>query len=200
MKIKPYFTIKFILLFAVLSLAVPLTIAAQSKPITGNSADTAKLDGTIVTFNGKTLTFSMEIKEMTSAQDIENNLNILKSKGQDGFQKAIEKQDLGYFAITGQVGQDLNYVTQTKTDEGTKIIAVFSRWLKPFETRYGSISSDYPFTYIEIFIDNNGKGSGTIIGAARVQIDKNDPNSLDFENFGAYPAKLIGVKLHRKDL
>lgn len=107
--------------------------------------------------------------------------------------KAIEKRKLGYFALEGQVGQHIKYVTETRTETGRKIVAVVERWIKPFELRYGSRSVDYPFTYIELLIDNNGKGAGSLIGAARVKINKKHKNMPNFENFGAYPAKLIGV-------
>lgn len=200
MKNKNYFKLKFLLILAVFSLALPLTIAAQEK--TNNTTFSGKMTitGTIVTKNGQTPSFTMEIEGITPDSEIKNNLDILKSEGQDGFLEAIEDKDFGYFALDGHVGQDLEYVTQTKTGKGTKIVAVFGRWLEPFEVRFGTISRDYPFTHIELIIDNNGKGSGMIIGAARVQIDKNNPNSLDFENFGALPAKLIGVKIDKKDL
>lgn len=198
MKNKRYIINKFLFLAAVFSIVLPLSIAAKSNSNDGKLTNKTTYSGTIVTFSGRTQGFNLEIKGTTSDADVKNDLNILKSEGQDGFQRAIEKQNLGYFALDGQLGQDLEYVTQTKTESGTKIVAVFGRWLQPFEIRYGSISTDYPFTYIELFIDNNGKASGTIIGAARVQIDKKNPNSIDFENFGAYPAKLVAVESRTK--
>lgn len=200
MKNKSYFKVKILLILAVFSLALPLTISAQKKAKNESSADKTIYTGTIVTTNGRTPSFTMEIKGLTSESDAKNDLNALKSKGQDGFQKAIEKQDLGYFALDGQTGQTLKFVTETKTDSGTKIVAVFDRWLQPFELRYGTRSTDYPFTYIELFFDNNGKGSGMAIGAAQVRVDKKNPNSLEFENFGALPAKLIGVQMSKKEL
>jgi hypothetical protein len=199
MKIKKYFTIKFLLTVAVLSMAFPLAISAQKSKKSEDFAGKIKFTGTVVTFNGRSQGFTLDIKGLTSDSDVKSDLDALKSKGQDGFQEAIEKQDLGYFALDGQIGQNLKFVTETKTDEGTKIVAVFERWLQPFELRYGTRSTDYPFTYIEIFIDNNGKGSGMAIGAARLQIDKNNPNSLEFENFGTFPAKLIGVQMSNKN-
>jgi hypothetical protein len=187
-------------MLAVFSLALPMTIAAQKKTKNERSKGDMTFTGTVVTTNGQTLSFTMKIKGLTSDSDIKSNLETLKSDGQDGFQKAINKQDLGYFALNGQTGQTLKYVTQTKTDEGTKIVAVFERWLQPFEVRFGTRSTDYPFTYIELVFNEKEEGSGMIIGAARVQIDKKNPGSLDFENFGAFPAKLIGVQISKKDL
>lgn len=188
-----------IVMFSLL-VVIPTAVFGQKTKVNENSFNGTTFTGTIVTFNGNTPTFSMEIKSITSDKEVKDDLKILRSKGQNGFMKAIEKQNLGYFSLENHVGQQLKYVTQTKTDTGTKIVAVFERWIEPFEIRSGSISTDYPFTYIELFIDNNGKGSGTVIGAARVKIDKKNPNSIDFDNFGAYPAKLIGIQMDRKEL
>ena len=66
-----------------------------------------------------------------------------------------------------------------------------------YELRYGTRSQDYPFSYIEMFIDGNGKGEGTFIPAAKIYFDKKNGNQLDVENFGIYPARLTGVRLHK---
>lgn len=155
--------------------------------------------GTIVTFNGYTRGFTLRINGFTSEKASKQYLGDLRAKGQDGFYKAINKQDLGYFALNGKVGHDLRYVTETPTEAGTRITAVFDRWIWPFELRYGTRSTDYPFTYIELFVKNNGKVTGTIIGAARVRVRKQDPNAIDFENFAAYPAELTGVSVTGKN-
>lgn len=197
MKIKSYKNVKLLLALAVLSLVLPLTVSAQKKA-ESNPAKT-NYRGTILTTNGLTLPFTMEVRGLTSDADATNDLQMLKAKGQEGFQKAIEKQDLGYFALDGDVGQTLRYVRETKTSDGMKLVAVFERWLKPFEIRYGTRSSDYPFTYIEIFTDNEGRSNGFAIGAARVQTVKNDPTAIEFENFGALPAKLLGVKMKSEE-
>ncbi|MEZ5428187.1 MAG: hypothetical protein R2747_18095 [Pyrinomonadaceae bacterium] len=200
MNINNYKSTKLLFVLAVLSLVVPITVAAREKGKKENKFLETTYSGTIVTSNGRTLPFTMEVRKLTSDANAENDLNMLRSKGQDGFQKAIEKQDLGYFALEGDIAQTLRYVRETKTDEGTKLVAVFGRWLRPFELRYGTRSSDYPFTYIEIYSDHEGKSTGFAIGAARVQTNKENPNSIDFENFGALPAKLIGLQMKSKEL
>lgn len=95
----------------------------------------------------------------------------------------------------GQVGRDLNFILETQTENGRKITILFERWLQMFELRYGTRSQDYPFAYLELFINDNGKGEGSLIGLAKVSFDKKNPNNLDIENFGTYPAKLMGVGL-----
>jgi hypothetical protein len=43
-----------------------------------------------------------------------------------------------------------------------------------------------------------GKGEGSLIGLAKVSFDKKNPDNLDIENFGTYPAKLMGVELRSR--
>jgi hypothetical protein len=98
-----------------------------------------------------------------------------------------------------QLGRDLNFVQETPTaDGGRRIVILFERWLNTFELRYGTRSEDYPFTYIELTVDRNGKGQGTLIPAARITFDKKHGNQIDVENFGIYPARLAGVQLRNR--
>ena len=146
---------------------------------------------------GRSRTFTLEITGETPDQDAQQDLQILQTQGQDALMKTIGNQKLGYFAFTGQVGRDLNYVQETETEDGRKIVILFERWLKMFEVRNGTRSADYPFTYLELIIDGNGKGDGSMIGAAKVSADKRHPGTLDVENFGTFPARLMGVELRK---
>jgi hypothetical protein len=187
-----------LLALAVVSLPASATVKAQDRGEVRASPMRAVYTGTVVTFGGfnrsPTRTFTLEITGETPDSEVKKDFQILKSKGQDGFLKAIEKRRLGYFSVEGHAGQNINYVTETRTEAGRKIVVVFERWIAPFEVRYGSDSVNYPLTYIELLIDDNGEGAGSMIQAARVKADKKHKNMPDFENFGASPAKLIGVR------
>jgi hypothetical protein len=149
-------------------------------------------------FGGRSLSFTLEITGHTSDEEAQQDFQILRSEGQDALMKAIRNKKLGYIAFTGQTGRDLNFVREDQLEEGDrKITIVFERWVNLFEVRRGSRSRDYPFTYIELYIDNKGKGEGSLIGLARLSFDKKNPNMFDVENFGTYPARLMGVRLRR---
>jgi hypothetical protein len=148
-------------------------------------------------FGGRSVPFTLEITGHTSDEEAQQDLQTLQAQGQDALMKAIGKQKLGFFSFEGQVGRDLNFVQETDTEDGRKIVVLFERWLKMFEVRNGTRSEDYPFTYLELYVDNNGKGEGSLIGAARVYMDKRHPGTLDVENFGTYPARLMGVELRK---
>ena len=147
-------------------------------------------------FGGASRPFTLEITGYTPDEEVQQDFQVLRTQGQDDFMKAIKNKKLGFFAFEGQVGRDLNFILETQTENGRKITILFERWLQMFELRYGTRSQDYPFAYIELFINDNGKGEGSLIGLAKVSFDKKNANNLDIENFGTYPAKLMGVELH----
>jgi hypothetical protein len=94
--------------------------------------------------------------------------------------------------LTGQVGREVNFVSETTLANGDrKIMVLFERWMNLYELRAGARSTDYPFGYVELIVDRNGRGEGTFIPAAHVRL-KN--NVVEVENFGTFPARLFGVR------
>jgi hypothetical protein len=193
----------FCLLLVVATSTPPASVSADVKADTQTDDRSTKevYTGTAVAiggeFGGRSRTFTLELTGHTPDEEAQQDVQILQTQGQDALMKAIGKMKLGYFAFEGQVGRDLNFVQESETEDGRKITVLFERWLKMFEVRNGTRSEDYPFTYIELFINDHGKGEGSLIGAARVSMDKRHTGMLDVENFGTYPARLMGVELRK---
>lgn len=199
MKTKVYVTLMFLFLFAcATSVAWPVESAkpsgTKSVPQRGKEVYT----GTIVAiggqFGGRSTTFTLTIEGQTSDEEVAQYLEVLKSKGQDGLLDVIKKEKKGSLQVGGRVGRDVNVVRVEKGEEGNrKITMILERWLQFAEIRAGSRTLDYPFTYIELFVDDaKRKGDGTIIPMAKITFEKKN-NSIEVENFGAYPARLMGV-------
>ena len=143
--------------------------------------------------------FTLSIDGVNSTADANRAVTMLAEGGQDALLKELHGKRLGYFSMGAQLGRDLNFVQETPTaDGGRRIVVLFERWMNTFEIRYGTRSEDYPFTYVELTVDRNGKGQGTLIPAARITFDKKHGNQIDVENFGIYPAQLAGVELRNK--
>jgi hypothetical protein len=141
-------------------------------------------------------TFTLTIDCTTPREEVSRLAGILKSDGQDGLLRAITQEKCGVIQIGTSVGHDVNTVSMTNTEEGEqKITMLFARWLEFFEVRYGTRSRNYPFTYIELFIDEKGKLEGMMIPAAKVRFK--DDNTVEIENFAAFPARMTGVRRHR---
>lgn len=154
--------------------------------------------GTLVNMSGRMVTvgFNLTLTGRTSDEEAQRELQVLASEGQDALIKSIRKKDLGYIAATGQTRRDLLVVREGQLNGKRRIIAAFERWIGFWEARGGYRSNDYPFSIIEIVFDEKGKGTGTFIGLAQVRMEKDKKSEqlrLEIENFGSFPAKVMGV-------
>lgn len=159
--------------------------------------------GTIVSYGtGRNIrtttnTFTLIINGTTPDAEVDRLVARLQEGGQDELLKAIDDSDLGSFAVGGRVGRRLNVVRIDQVGDRTRIRALFERWIRFGELRYGARSVDYPFSYLELFIDpRTGRGDGTLIEAAQIRWKRDrDSNQyvVEIENFGTYPARLMGV-------
>jgi hypothetical protein len=163
--------------------------------------------GTIIYFPGPTVggpgrtrtttqTFTITLNCTTPSADVSRLAGILKADGQDALLSAISKEKCGVIQFGANVGRDINTVSVTTTEEGErKITMLFERWMEFFELRYGTRSRDFPFTYIELFVNDKGKVEGTMIPAARVRFIGD--STVEIENFAAFPARITGVQRNR---
>src|ERR1044072_7996768 len=156
--------------------------------------------GNIIYYGGtrgsSTATFTLTIDNWTSDDDVLRVTSALKDGGQDALLKAIGKQRRGRIQIGGNIGQDINAGWISTGEEGErKIPALAERWVGFFEARRGTRSLDYRFTYLQLYIDERGKGDGEMIPAAKVRYVGD--RTIEVENFGIYPARLVNVKRHK---
>ena len=188
----------FVLLPAALNLP---PAGAQSKPGgPGGKAGKEVYRGNITYFGGPrgTVTdfFTLTINNYTADADVLRLTDMLKRDGQDAFWKAIENEKQGRIQIGSGLNRDLNAIWITQTEEGRKISAIAERWIGFGEMRRGGRSLDYPFTYIELYVEEDGDVEGTLFPAARVRY-KGD-KTIEIENFGIYPARLVNIKQRKK--
>jgi hypothetical protein len=146
---------------------------------------------------GRTATFTLTITGHATRDQTLAYAELLRSKGQDALLDQLRDREMGTFALTGQTGRRVNFVFETPTAEGRRVTVIFERWLQMFELRYGTRSQDYPFSYMEFSIDKNGRGGGTMIGAAKIYFDKDDASTVNVENFGTYPLRVVDVRLRK---
>ena len=187
------------LVLLVLTMVVPALLNAVEVP---KEVFTGTLVGIGGTLGGKSIPFTVEVVGATSDDDALKYVEILKSKGQDGLLKAIEKNKLGWFKLDSANPQtrglnlakwtyDLLVVRMGKGEKGRVIKALFERTPSFYELRQGGRSLDYKFTYMEMYLDDKGQGSGSLIGAAKIRWNKKE--EVEIESFGTYPAKIMGL-------
>jgi len=161
-----------------------------------NAQTTETYTGTMVGVGGRlggvSRPFTLTIDRQTPDADVSQAVAILAEGGQDALLDNVRDKRLGRFSVGGQVGRELNFVTETTLPNGDrKIMIIFERWMDLYELRAGARSTDYPFGYVELILDRDGRGTGTFIPAARIRFKD---NQVEVENFGIYPARLYGVR------
>jgi hypothetical protein len=140
--------------------------------------------------------FTLTINSYTPEGDVRRFTDLLGRDGPDDFWRAVGKEKRGSIQVGSRLGLDINAVWVSQTEEGRKISALAERWLGFGELRRGARSVNYPFTYIELWVEDDGDVEGTLFPAARVRSRGN--NTIEVENFGAYPARLTNIKQRRR--
>lgn len=184
---------RYLIFFVVALVTATAAFGQQAVTFTG----TAVIYGSGFNTRTTTRTFTLRLTGQTSSEEANRLVGILQDDGQDGLLKALDKQKVGNFSLGSQVARDVNAAYVTEVDGKTRIRAVFARWLGFGELRGGYRSVDYPFSYIEIFVDpRTGKGEGTFFPAAKIRYrSKNGNNEIEIEDFGTFPGRLMGVQM-----
>lgn len=181
-----------------LALTTLLSVVVLVGAVSAQREDRTTFTGTAVIYgtgtNTRTVTrtFTLRITGVTSPSDTERFLSTLQSGGQDDLLRSIDDNDLGRFSLGASIGLPLNAVMVDNYEGRQRIRAVFARWIGFGELRYGRRSTDYPFSYIELLVDpRTGKGEGSYFQAARIR--SRPGNTIEIEDFGTWPSKLLGV-------
>ncbi len=142
---------------------------------------------------GLSLPFTLIINRITTPEEV-SRLNAALAEGkQDELLRSLSSTDAGRIQIGSNVGVPANAIMVTDQGNGkTKITVLYQRNLRFAELRYGTRSTDYPFGYAEMYV-GRGENEGMLIPAARVRL--RDGNTWEVEDFGTFPARLMGLKI-----
>ena len=146
-------------------------------------------------FSGRSAPFQLIIKNYTAPEEVQRLNEVLQSGGQDALLRAISAISAGRIQVGSGVGVTANAIIASQEPNGeTKLIVIFERRLRFSELRYGTRSQDYKFGYAELFLRRNGEGQGTLIPAAKIRA--REGNTWEVEDFGTFPARLMGLRAH----
>jgi hypothetical protein len=96
-----------------------------------------------------------------------------------------------------RLGWDLRYAANTPTDDGgQRIVIATDRYIGAWEAREQARTIDYPFTLIEIRLDDSGKGVGKMSVATKIEFDKKKKQMI-LENYSSEPVRLNEVKIEK---
>ena len=129
----------------------------------------------------------------------ERLVSTLQTKGPNELLKQLQKnKPVGRIRTPDSLGYDLRYAQQTPLPEGGRMIVIATdRPIGFWEATQRPRSIDYPFTVIQMKLDREGNGSGTISYATRIVAHEN--NVIELEDFATQPIMLNNIKAEPKN-
>jgi hypothetical protein len=139
-------------------------------------------------------TVDISIERWLSETEIEGLRTALLEKGSDGLLTALKKMPrVGYLRLPGHLAYDLRYAKQLPLEDGgRRILLATDRRIGFLEARNHGGDTDYPFTVLELRLDKNDTGEGTLAMAAQIGWNKTR-NVLELENASTQPVRLNAV-------
>jgi hypothetical protein len=118
---------------------------------------------------------------------------ILAKDGNDAFTRALQGQkEVGSIGVPTSLAYPLLYARQMRNPEGGRKIMLISDRPMTFQERTGSsISRDYPLTWIEMKLDKDDRGDGTVVLAARLRLLG---DVMGVEDLGNQPSRLTSIR------
>jgi hypothetical protein len=133
---------------------------------------------------GQLLDVNIYIESYSTPDDQKALIEAFKARGQDGLVDALQNmKSKGRIRFSsGGVGNDVKYIIELPSEKGRRLRLVTDRWLT-FAGLYNSArSTDYSVGAIELNLTPDGKGSGRVLPACKLKVDKKT-NQVEIETF-----------------
>lgn len=114
------------------------------------------------------------IEGYSTQDDRKTLIEAFKSRRQDGLVDALhDMKSKGRVRFaSGGVGNDVKYIIELPSKNGRKLRLITDRWLTFGELYNSTRSSDYSVGAIELSLTPDGKGSGTVLPACKLTVNK----------------------------
>ena len=124
---------------------------------------------------GKIYNVNIYIQQYSTPEERQLLIKAFKTKGQDGLISVLEdlKPKGRVRFASGGVGNDVKYIMELPSEKGARRIRlVTDRNLAFGELYYSTRSREHSVGAIELLLNPDGKGSGTVLPACRLTVDK----------------------------
>jgi len=149
--------------------------------------------GTGGAVGAKSIGFDFRVNRFTSDEEVDQLATLLKEKGPDALRRAMEKFDVGRINPTGSVGNQIAVARKRREGAETIITVVTARNMPFVELYRGGRTTDYPFRFLQVKLNEKGEGSGQIMAAAKVRFDKKKGH-YEIESYGNQYIKALNVR------
>ena len=123
---------------------------------------------------GKVYNVNITIEQFSTPDDRKVLIDAFKRSGQDGLVSVLEdmKPKGRVRFASGGVGNDIKYIIELPSEKGRRLRLVTDRNIAFGELYQGTRSRDYSVGAIELELTPDGKGSGTVLPACKLTVDK----------------------------
>jgi len=123
---------------------------------------------------GKMYNVNIHIEAFSTLDDRNALIEAFKRRGQDGLVDVLQdmKPKGRIRFASGGVGNDIKYIMELPSESGRRLRLVTDRWLRFGELYYATRSEEYSVGAIELNLTPDGKGSGTVLPACKLTVNK----------------------------
>jgi len=180
-------------LFTLLAVVAYAQTNGQPERFTANAVSTSPEYGT-----GQQIV-EITIDRWSPNAERQRLVTALQTKGSDELLKQLQKnKPVGRIRTPDSLGYDLRYAQQTPLPEGGRMVVIATdRPIGFWEATEHPRSFDYPFTVIQMKLDREGNGTGTLSYATRITAHEN--NVIELEDFATQPIMLNNIKAEPKN-
>ena len=188
MRTKPA---RFAFPFFYIFLCLSFVVLAQDKPAPEAYSGVAM--GTGGSVGGKTIQFDFRITQFTTDEEVQKFAELVKDNGTNALRRALEKEDKGRINAVGSTGNQIAVARKRQQGSDTIITIVTARTMPFVELYNGGRTTDYPFGFLQVTLNEKGEGTGQIMAAAKIRFDKKKGN-YEIESFGNQYIKATNVR------
>ena len=144
---------------------------------------------------GKIINVNIIIEQFSTSDDRKALVDAFARSGQDGLVRVLEdmKPKGRVRFASGGVGNDVKYIMELPSENGRRFRLVTDRTIAFGELYSGTRSRDYSVGAIELLLTPDGKGSGTVLPACKLTVDKKK-KQIDIETY-QNPWKLTNLMI-----
>lgn len=133
----------------------------------------------------------MRVERSTEAQRGQLTRVLMKDGPNELLDQLRDQKSVGTIRTPDSLGYDLRYAHQEPgEDGGRRVVIATDRPIGFWEAVHQPRTIDYPFTVIQMELDKNGEGKGTMSYATKI-IARG--NTIELENFASSPVMLNDI-------
>jgi hypothetical protein len=176
---------------AMLAVAVCLLPAAFCGYAT---AQDESYTGRIVTgsTSAQQIQFTFTITKYTTEAELKDLAAILKDQGQDALIEAMKKREAGRIYKLGDTGNEIAVAEKTQSGKDTIITMATARRISVTELSRKATHADYPFSFLQVTLNEKGEGTGKMLTAAKIKFNEKKGH-WEIEPYGTGYTKVTNV-------